>query len=1328
MLPNQPQLQNSFWWIVLMLFALSYSNALQGQTPYLQQFTVENGLPSSNVYTAFEDSAGVMWFGTENGITRFDGYQFETFNMSKVNAATDIWGFTEDKDGRLWFSSQRQLTYLENNTFKAIPFPKKSDFTTIQQQFVDDKGNHFIRFNESNRLYKVDLQQKKLIRFDDIPIKNISHHLVFLKEDDNHIKWFFYITGNKVSLIKHKNGAVLNQIDLDLNRTNPTGIFNLIPINETTYLFPTNDDFVKIDIQKYTLNFIKNKLKETFEINSNYRTINGLTVLNLKSKASGERKKNIVIDTHLNVQHNLLFLNQFFVNELYPDKAGNIWICTENEGIYFLPNKGRKSQVVGKTNSFVNDDITTIAADEKGQIWFTNKDLELKVLKQDHSIHTIHFNLMNSDQPISYFDDLKFDAAGNLYIGSNRSVFIIIPKNKIDLLLEKTYFDIWLNKNVFGDADEVELSHKIHLLTLPPVKSLTTEKNKAFLVTSNLTISIECQADNIKLTKLTNARAYAVKYWRKKLWIGRKEQLFNFDIHQQQKTAQPIAQFPYPISALESCREDKLWIATDGNGLFRFDGEKTDTIKEFFDSRIKIKSLYVDGENHLWIATNKGIGKVEILSNNPFSYHFRMITKVYGLVSQEVNDVLKVGTKVYAATSKGLNIFDIEHLKKDTTKVPLFFTNFWVNNSSYDFQNPIYLSHYENDIKIDYLCLSYSNLGDIEYEYKMIGVDKSWQQTAATFKEYPTLQPGNYTFKIRAKNLDGLITDIASLDFKIKLPWWRTWIATIVFLIIFCGIAYVIFLYRLEQEKERNEQRRLKELSTLKSRFYSNITHEFRTPLTLIIGLNRQLKQTTNNSKRGIYDIIERHSYRLLNLINQLLDLNRLESKAMPLSYQNGDIIAFCKYIVGLFYDSAKNRQIHLTFESKMEALIMDFDADKVQSILFNLLSNALKFTPSEGKVNVQILHQVSDNQCIIKVKDSGIGINEDALAYVFNRYYQDKTRPQDGNNNTGIGLALVKELVLQMNGEIDVESNTNGTEFKIVLPTIQKDSTTTKSSPDDNLKNLINAYFPTDKIQLSNPKINNHAEKPLLLLVEDDKDLMQYLEAIVGEYYEIETAKNGKVGIDKAIEKVPDLIISDVMMPKKNGFELCKTLKNDIRTSHIPIILLTAKSNKEDEMKGLEAGAEVYMIKPFLQEELFLRINQLLDNRRLLQERYQGSDLPTIKSTPKIEKEDEFVLNVRQVIEKHIDKYDMDVNFLCEELHISRAQLHKKLTYLTGTSTRQFIKKIRLEKAEKLLKESDLNITEIAYETGFDSKYFSKVFSKTYGMSPTQYRKSLKG
>lgn len=1306
--------------LLILVWSTSFLSIIEAQTPYLKHFSVEDGLPSSNVYTSYQDSMGLIWFGTDKGITRFNGYDFETFNMNNINASTDIWGIENDIYGRLWFSSQRQLTYLENNVFKAIPFPKSKNTNTVDKQYIDDKGNHYIQFQSALEIHKVDLENKVLTPLPQFNLTSSIHKVFPLKETDNGKQWFFKAIDGELTLLYVKENVITEIKKVKTNINFPKQY--PIQISPNIFVLLKQNTLVKIDVEKQIISIEKTPFGDDFSITRVRRITNNLILLDTD-------KGYKVINKQFEIQENLSFINQFLLNDLFEDKHGNIWICTRNDGLYFLPKSSRASQTLITPGNLIKSDITALALDKKGRLWFTNKNLDLSVLKPDGHVHNITFNIQNPVKVNTYFDELVFDQDGNLIIGSNEALLIVIPQESIDDLLQKKSIYFMTEKVNFRKNDyRITLTNynKPFFLEINVTKSINPIKNQIFITSSSCTYQMELNDKTLEIRKLNIGRAYSSAIWKDLLWIGRKDQLSTLDINNNETEDKPFDLFSYPINTLKVSLNDKLWIATDGNGLFRFDGYKTDTIIQFLDTRITIKSIFIDNKNQLWLSTNKGLGIIKILTEKPkFSYHFRMITKAFGLASDEVNSIIVNQDKIYVATAKGLTILNQQKIKPDHQKVPLFFTIFLINGESKDLKSNTPFQYNENNIRLEYLCLSYSNMGNIEYEYFMEGIDNTWQKTTATFKDYPTLPPGEYVFKIRARNLDGEITNEESLKITINLPWWKTWPAILFAILISFIIGYMTFRYQLKREKERNEKRRLEELTQLKTRFYANITHEFRTPLTLIMGLTQQLKKEASPSKSVVYEIIERHSNRLLNLINQLLDLNKLEAKAMPINYQNGDIITFIKYVVGLFEPAAATKKIDLILNKDIEYLTMDFDVDKIQSILFNLLSNAIKFTESNGKIVVQLNTIPTTNELRIKVQDTGVGISADAQAFIFNRFYQDNNQPQKGNT-TGIGLALVKELIEQMNGNISVKSGSDGTTFIIYLPILQNQQKS-KQIINEEMKDMIEAHFPSKIIELPNSVSQNDEEKPLLLLVEDDADLRAYLKTVIGNYYNIEVAKDGLEGIEKAIEHVPDLIISDVMMPNKNGFELCETLKNDERTSHIPIILLTSKSAKKDELQGLKMGADVYMIKPFHQEELIIRIKRLLDNQQKLQQRYQSIELPPVTVIATVQKEDEFILKVRTVIEKHIDDFELDVNFLCGKLHISRAQLHKKITFLTGNSITKFIRKIRLDKAEKLLRETQLNITEIAYEVGFDAKYFSKVFAKTYGVSPTKYRKALK-
>lgn len=540
-------------------------------------------------------------------------------------------------------------------------------------------------------------------------------------------------------------------------------------------------------------------------------------------------------------------------------------------------------------------------------------------------------------------------------------------------------------------------------------------------------------------------------------------------------------------------------------------------------------------------------------------------------------------------------------------------------------------------------------------------------------------------------------------------------------------------------EKQMSTEK-LEEMNNLKARLYTNITHEFRTPLTVIMGINDELSHTTQklNLPSGTKDkilknqqLIQRNSENLLILVNQLLDLSKADNHKLELKLIQADVIPFLNYLTESFFSKAKEKGIRLLFYSEIPSVVMDYDEQKVQHLIFNLLSNALKFTEENGKI---VLHascfKVEDDMSLIlKIVDNGIGIAEEKLPFIFDRFYQvddSQTRQVDGS---GIGLSLVKEIVFLMDGEITVQSEIGlGTTFIIKIP-VRNTAV---------IANEENSYKPQTPIISTLVKDDSDVEdfksgkeKPLILLVEDNKDVLLYIEQILGDSYTIKEASNGEIGISKAIEYIPDLIISDVMMPKKDGFQLTEALKQDSRTSHIPIILLTAKATMDDRIAGLKIGANAYLNKPFNKEELLIRIEQLLEVRHVLKDHFMstfnnGAALGiNLQSQNDFEKEENYLNELKDFILKDLMNNQLNADYLANKKRISQSQLYRKMKALTGETPNIFIRNIRLQQSLELLKNSDLNISEIAYEVGFTNpSYFSKSFHKKYGKSPLAYRK----
>ncbi|MGD1891864.1 MAG: tetratricopeptide repeat protein [Cyclobacteriaceae bacterium] len=544
-----------------------------------------------------------------------------------------------------------------------------------------------------------------------------------------------------------------------------------------------------------------------------------------------------------------------------------------------------------------------------------------------------------------------------------------------------------------------------------------------------------------------------------------------------------------------------------------------------------------------------------------------------------------------------------------------------------------------------------------------------------------------------------------------------------------------------QNEDIHRQKEQLQEMDTIKSRFFTNISHEFRTPLTVIGGMAQQIEKFPNKWLDKGLKVIERNNANLLNLVNQILDLRKLETGTLSLHLIQGDIIQYLQFLVESFHSLAESKGVHLHFLPKPKEVIMDYDKEKILRILSNLLSNAIKFTPEEGNVYIttNTTSFPGDNQpsnlrpagtsawLEIVVKDTGLGIPEEKLPHIFDRFYQVDDSSTRLGEGTGIGLSLTYELIKLLQGSITVESAVHqGTTFRVLLPM------TRQAAPSDEMDDLVGeekviiddqvagaGHYTEDLDAAEPPK----EQLPTLLIIEDNQDLRTYMESLLATHYHILLAQDGEVGIEMALEHIPDLILSDVMMPKKDGFAVCATLKQDERTSHIPMVLLTAKADVDSKLAGLQVGADAYLAKPFNEEELFIRLQKLHELRRQLQARY--SSLEPHKAADDSHVEDAFITKLRSIVEANLGDETFGIPELCRAIGMHRSQLHRKISALTNRSTSHFVRAIRLEKSKELLLQGELNVTQVAYEVGFyDRAYFSRAFHKEFGLSPSEFIK----
>ena len=625
----------------------------------------------------------------------------------------------------------------------------------------------------------------------------------------------------------------------------------------------------------------------------------------------------------------------------------------------------------------------------------------------------------------------------------------------------------------------------------------------------------------------------------------------------------------------------------------------------------------------------------------------------------------------------------------------------------------------------------------IHYKFKLEGFDKEWTESGTEAQAtYTNLAPGKYQFKVLASGWNGIWTQEDQsllLDLHILPPWYRTWWAWILWVATPIAIILLIYRVQLHRKLAQAEAVRLKELAEVKSHLFTNITHEFRTPLTVIQGMVDQVRSKPESWLMEGLDLIERNSKELLELVNQLLSLSKLEARKMPLNLIQGDMISYLRYLTKSFHSLAEIKDIRLHFLSDPKEVFMDYDPEKMQMVLSNLLSNAIKFTPSEGNVYVRVEEQKlsSEHFLQITVQDTGIGIAPEHLPHIFKRFYQVDASSTRSGEGTGIGLALVKELIDAMNGQVNVLSQKDtgqgtgsGTKFEIKLPISRKEAIKQDQKPPGEVPILAESLIL--KSEQNTPfRTVSKGDRSLVLLIEDNTDVLRYLSSFLSGDYEIQTARNGKEGIQKAFELIPDLIVSDVMMPEQNGLEVCQILKSDERTNHIPIILLTAKVNTDSRIHGLNVGADAYLAKPFSREELMIRIEKLIALREALRERFMqsGTVAKLLKEPPKTS-EELFLQKVLKVIEDNYQDPEFGLPQLCEQMHMSRSNLFRKIKALTGKPTTHLIRSVRLQKAEELLRHNQLNVSEVCFEIGLSHPtYFATLFKEAYGVSPREYQ-----
>ena len=1351
--------------MIMLVMLWPATASLAQKAPEYETISTAQGLSQGMVFDMLQDNEGFIWAATKNGLNRYDGYSFRVFSNDPYNSHTlssnTIIRLFEDSKGRIWAGTEDAGVNVydkKKGKFYRIVH-KASDPASLAGNAIrcmeELPDGRFLVATNGMGLNLVTLSNE-FFEKDALPViirlaLPGNEQVYGMGKDKTGRMWI----GGMDGLVYQFDPLTNNFIQLPRGQLFNNGYFTKdgnILINNNLFLSDGKEVFPLFDINKMPAgNIIFKPVEKLWE--NHHRELHFYEV------SKWEPGKMVKWNEHLPEATRLVY--PFII-----DRSGMLWSGSVGYGLrkYNSASSRFKWQLPGYS-------VRWIVPGSTGGIFLGDYAYGWRKITPD-SIENDPFHIIPS---VTQIDNFIISTKGNYWIKSDSRGYLAYNASSGSLT---PYPEI--NDYHSRGAKQPMLEDSKGDIWFPGLGGAFTRYHAGTGRIDSFTI-------NTDAAKTVQPKAICTALYEDKqgtYWIGTQEGFARVIFNDQENTL-PLVKWYYTNSASRnslnynhvSCFMDDpaepgkyLWICTKGGGLNRLNKTTGDffhlTSKEGLPDDVVYGTL-PDNEGNIWGSTNNGLFCLLANTNKDSSnWVFRNFTKAYGLQDNEFN------TGAYAKLSNGnlafggvngLNIFNPKEVLSAKFTPDVFITSIMINNSPVTegdktgvLQNTvettpgISLTYLQDILTLEFSSLDFTASSQNKYRYQLMDIDKDWVESGtrrtATYLHLPA---GKYIFKVQGSNSQGIWSDkMAKLQITVLPPWWRSWWAYLCYALLLAFGVQAWFRFSVNRARLQSqldfeilEAKRVKELDTVKTQLYTNITHEFRTPLTVILGMAQRIKSSPAAHLENGINMIIRNGQSLLNLVNEMLDLSKLETGKMSLHLVHGDILNFLRYIVESFQSLAESQQKQLHFLADIDVLYRAYDPEKIRQIITNLLSNALKFTPEKGNIYISLSettapHDATRSIFIIKVKDTGMGIPEIELEHIFDRFYQldnSHTRKAEG---TGIGLALTKELVRLMEGEITVKSPptgaNKGTEFTVMLP-LQK-----IAAPEEEGIYGTDAKPPQQKTTIAAgfietiPEEKQSKERPLILLVEDNADVVAYTASCLPDY-RLAVGEDGKEGIEIATEIIPDLIITDVMMPFVDGFELCRRLRKDERTSHIPIIMLTAKADMESKLEGLQQGADAYLQKPFHPEELLLRIKKLLELRQNLQQFYLkkaglGNNGLMETALPveiiAAQTEDGFVKRVRETIEEHIAKPDFTVEQLCKLVFMSHSQLHRKLDALTGCSPNKFIRMIRLNKARELLKNSSDSISSIALDCGYnDPGYFGRIFKQEYQLTPQEWR-----
>ncbi|TDU40412.1 two component regulator with propeller domain [Gelidibacter sediminis] len=1274
---------------------VGYENTSVSKQISFRELTVAQGLSQNSVVSIVQDSLGYMWFATQDGLNKYNGRSFTIYNKQFEDVTRPTFsrlGKTYiDADANLWIISLKNGLEKFNDSLQT--FQSFQTITSPSCIIQDQQGNYLVG-SYTDGLYQINLQQNRIAKvFEDI-IKNTAIY-DFLNTGNQ----LYLATANHIFTLENQQ---LHKITVDDNGLNFSALANSKDDtiwcgtygNGLYYKAPKATSFKKFDHQKLP------------------------SILNIQDILIDKNNKLWVatygdgvylIDIDLNeVQHFIANKNDPYALHyddvlcLYEDFTGTIWLGTDGAGLSYYDEHLKKFNLITNAQTPIDvhvDVVRSITLESDQTLWLGTSGKGLTAINfnnDSYKTYTQKNSELKSDRIMSLFSDDDY-----LWIGHQGRGLQLM--------------DRWGNMRNFKPLDQHTI-WKIYQHSQTQ-NWLCTREHGLLLFDLGRGVVKSYHKDNSALTS-NNIRTIE-KGQNTEYWIGTENDgLFLLDTETDSiQKIEPIS------SAIKSLYFDGqvIWIGTNGDGLKSYNSNNK--MVNTYNTSNGLPNMVIYGilpgdANSLWLSSNKGIFEFKLINGEA-------VVEVYGNYSGLQAFEFNTGAyykasdgTLYFGGLDGVNWFMPSDITRNRIVPRTVISKLEIFNKEKPIEQQARFSHTQNTLTFTFSGLHFSQPDRNQYKYQLVNHDSTWVSSGNTnTAHYTNLPPNDYVFKVISSNYDGVWNPVpATYSFSILRPWYLTNLAKAIYLILIIATIYIIYVYfkwrwhmQTQLQLEHAETERLKKLDEFKTKLYTNISHEFRTPLTLISGpIEHQLaKKNLQPDDAHELNLVKQNANRLLKLVNQMLDLSLIDSGQLRLEVSKNNLNILLKQIIAAFQYQAEKRKITIT-QNINNLTSAWYDTDIVEKITSNLLTNAIKYAPKGSTILVDANEH--HQQMVLSIINTNKDISKKDIGQLFQRFYQD----DQASEGVGVGLALVKELVELAKGRIIVNTiAADKIQFTVSLP-------------------IHESAFAAQDIKVSDiemeSKINHHqtlapSDRALLLIVEDEDDIRKFISSIFKDDYRIIEANNGKSGVALALAHSPDLIISDVMMPVQDGIALSNFLKHNELTSHIPIILLTAKVGADNEISGLTTGVDAYITKPFNSKLLKLRVEKLIEGRNQLQHHF-SKDFNIDPELGSTSTETEFLTRLKTVLDKEITNPEFTIVLFAKRMHMSRSQLHRKLKAIFKMSATEFLRVQRVKLALPLLKASDATISEIAYQIGFNTpSYFIKCFKKVYGRTPQDYQ-----